>query len=149
MVFNTIKFVKKKKLLWEIIAAAAITIALVILLLNLPDTDQEIRMMRLKVFWVRSEIDNFYNAGGKYPNTLRELEDYIKNTSKLEFDVISFKENISNPKGIKTESDVLNGKGGWYYDKTKGELRLNIVQPIKYYKKFYFGKYRNDIPSDW
>jgi hypothetical protein len=139
----------KKKLLWEVVAATAITIALVILLLNLPDTDQEIRMTRLKVFLVRSKIDNFYNTEGRYPDTLRELEGYIKNTSDLEFNVISFKENISDPEGIETESDVLNGDGGWYYDKTKGELRLNIVQPIKYYKKFYFGKYRNDIPSDW
>ncbi len=146
---SPIKSFKKKKLLWEVVAAAAITIALVILLLSLPDTDQKIRMMRLKVFLVRSKIDNFYNVEGRYPNTLRELEEYIKNTSEPEVNIISFKEYISNPEGIEAESDVLNGEGGWYYDKTKGELRLNIVQPIKYYKKFYFGKYRSDIPSDW
>lgn len=136
-------------MLWEVVVAATITIALVVLLLNLPDTNQEIRMMRLKVFWVRLKIDSFYNVKGRYPNTLIELKGYIENTSESGFNVVSFKEYLSNPEGVEIESDVLNGKGGWYYDKTKGELRLNIVQPIKHYKKFYFGKYRNVTPSDW
>ena len=150
MVFNTTKHLKKKKkYLWEAILATAITIALVVILLSLPNTNQEIRMMRLKVFLIRSKIDDFYKAEGRYPDTLKELAGYVRNASDSESIVISFKEYISNPDGVETESDIMNGEGGWYYDKTRGELRLNLVEPIKYYKKLYFGKYRNDIPSNW
>ncbi len=131
------------------VAVVTITITLSFFLLSLPDTDQEIRMVRLKVFLVRSKIDNFFSTKGKYPDTLKELEVYLRNISGPEFNIISFEEHISNPMGVGIESDVLNGEGGWYYDKIKGELRLNITRPIKYYKNFYFGKYRNDIPSEW
>jgi hypothetical protein len=149
MAFQPTYFFKRKKLPWEVIAAVAVVVSLAIILLNLPDTDQEIRMVRLKLFAIRSMVANFHKAEGRYPNTLSELQEHNKENTGSEFDMNFFKEHISSPEGIDAESQVLNGEGGWYYDKIKGEVKLNITHPIKHYKKYYLGKYRNEIPSDW
>jgi hypothetical protein len=47
------------------------------------------------------------------------------------------------------EFDKLNDKGGYYYDKNTGVLKINYTKPVKDYLKFYFGQYSNEIPSEW
>ncbi len=47
------------------------------------------------------------------------------------------------------EYDVLNGEGGWYYNKETGEVKLNITKPVKDYVQAYVGEIGNEIPSDW
>ena len=149
MAFRINKYFKRKMLLLEATIAMVFVVSLTLFFLNLPDVDQEIRMLRLKVTLIRSKIERFYKNKDRYPDSLKELEEYIEITTESEDNIISFKEHFSNIEGVATESKILNGEGGWYYDKTNGEIKLNLTQPIKHYKPNYRGKYRNEIPSDW
>jgi hypothetical protein len=56
---------------------------------------------------------------------------------------------ISDPNGSKQESQVLNGQGGWYYNSTAGEVRVNLDKPLFHYFRFVSGSYRKQVPSDW
>ena len=56
---------------------------------------------------------------------------------------------LSNTDGNDSENSVLNGVGGWYYNNKNGNVKLNLLRPIKHYCKLYFGQYRSDIPSEW
>ena len=46
-------------------------------------------------------------------------------------------------------SNELNGKGGLYYNKETGEVRVNVTKPLKHYFIFYFGEERNDVAAEW
>ena len=141
-----VKISKKNLFFAEIVLAATITAAVIIVMMSLRDTDQGIRMVRLRLTLLRARIGDFYQDKCRYPDTLEELVRYAKETRS---EVLSLTEYISTNNGVDTEHCVLNGEGGWCYNKSKGELRLNIVRPIKYYKRLYLGKYRNTIPSEW
>ena len=43
----------------------------------------------------------------------------------------------------------LDGNGGWYYDSKTGEVRVNLIAPLKEYFLFYFEKDKNEIPAEW
>ncbi len=56
---------------------------------------------------------------------------------------------ISKRNGNGSEHDTLNGKVNWYYNKNKGEVRINLTKPLKYYFKLYYKSDRDEIPSGW
>ena len=66
-------------------------------------------------------INGFKKNEGRYPDSLKELEQYIIQKG---FKRLSFIEYYSNPKGNSREFDVLNGEGGWYYDNATGEVKI-------------------------
>ena len=86
---------------------------------------------------------------GEHPPTLAKLrEDYDRRRGSTIVRKIR-SEHISDTDGCSSESAVLNGKGGWYYDRKTGDIRINLTQPVKHYMKWYFGFDRNEKPSDW
>lgn len=97
----------------------------------------------------RSWIQEFNMARNRYPNSVAELRNYIRNEKgKMSFEkvFIDFK---GNKESSIPEFGELNGMGGYYYDNKTANLKINYNKPIKYYLKFYFGRYKNEIPSDW
>lgn len=56
---------------------------------------------------------------------------------------------ISRLRGNSTEWDVLNNKGGFYYNKHTGEVKINLTQPLKDYFIIFFGERGDEIPADW
>ena len=38
---------------------------------------------------------------------------------------------------------------GFYYNPNTGEVKVNLLNPLKYYLKYYFRRDRNDIPAEW
>ena len=96
----------------------------------------------------RRSIELFTEQNGRFQDSLHELWEYWKNhPERREWpgpsgECISAKLNS-------TESSVLDGTGGLYYDPKIGELKINLTKPLKSYWRFYFGKKRNEIPADW
>jgi len=113
------------------------------------DINFKVRLTKFRVGIGREEITKFKKIHGRYPICLDELEQYSANNQKIGFRGIVFKEFCSDQRGNSKECNVLNGKGGWYYNKNSGELRVNVTKPIKHYLKIYLGSLRNEIPADW
>lgn len=98
----------------------------------------------------RKKIDYFHRINGRYPESLSEFRQvanegypyfssldkmYINLTSKRQKNVPEYRE--------------LNNKGGYYYNPNTGEIRLNLAKPVREYIPFYYGKFKNQIPSEW
>ncbi len=113
------------------------------------NASEMVRNQRVTLARNRILIGMFKEAEGRYPNSLDELTEYIAQNPDFVPRVIRFAEHISDPNGNSKEFNVLNGEGGWYYDKNTGELRFNLTKPVKHYLRFYLGIYRNEIPADW
>ena len=109
-----------------------------------------INLSRVRLNMIRGMITSYSEDNNKYPNSLIELKKFWieKKSNGNEIDVWFF-EIFTHSEGIFTESAMLDGQGGLYYKKETGEVRWNVTKPVKYYWKFYFGKGRNEIPSDW
>ncbi len=106
-------------------------------------TGSELRRARSSVKWFKEETN-------RIPGSLKEINQYAKENSDSEFRrSLRFREYFSTSKGNSDEVDKLNGDGGWYYNKTTEEVRINITKPVRHYLKFYFGEERNQIPADW
>lgn len=104
----------------------------------------------------RKYIDKYHELYGKYPGSLKILEEFIREkcmNEDLDLKRIYFEpgfiEYYSNPKGNTNEYKMLNGQGGWYYNRTTGELRVNLTKPVKAYIKFYNGGHKEEVPADW
>jgi len=114
--------------------------------------DMGIRSTKGRLFFAREKIKEFKNSHKRYPSSLKELERYILQDPGIAgqgYGDNFFVEGYSDPKGNTRKVNILDGKGGWYYNKEAGEIRVNLTKPVKYYIKFYFGKHRNEIPSEW
>jgi len=101
----------------------------------------------------RDAIKDFNVNMGRYPNSLVELEKYIQKKPEFSenFKLCNdkFIENISDKNGNSKEYNTLNGLGGFYYNSKTGELKVNLIKPIKKYYRFYFRTHRNEIPAEW
>jgi len=138
------------KFTWlEVLIVLIIIGLLYILIYAITSEDSSIRSTKVFLAVGRGHINGFKKHKGRYPNSLAELEQYIVQNQELGFKKLSFIEYYSDPKGNSQEFDLLNGEGGWYYNKKTGEVKLNLTKPVKCYLRFYFGKYRNEVPSDW
>lgn len=111
-------------------------------------TDKELRRARANVEWFKEQT-------GRLPISLAEIKEYAEDNPETGQNVYSVLRNrlctefYSDIKGNSKEYDVLNGKSGWYYNNTTGEVRINLTRPVKFYLKFYFGEKRNQVPADW
>lgn len=146
------KLVTKYKVRWFVFLVGLIGSSTLILWLAyyspfLGPTDM-VRMRRIVLMRPRIVIDKYKEVNGRYPNSLAELWEYSTENPDLGWGG-SPVECFSDPNGTSKEFNVLNGEGGWYYDKNSGELRYNLTKPVKHYLRFYLGPYRNEIPADW
>lgn len=98
----------------------------------------------------RHSIAIFAEKVGRYPHSLNELCEYDKKFPRTLDWQLPLRESISNDDYVRSvEHATLNGKGGFFYDRTTGTLKVNLTRPIKYYWWFYFGKARSEVPADW
>ena len=97
----------------------------------------------------RERIRLFNERNGRFPDSLHEAyEDSARNhRERREWPGPSNESIFWKPNG--TESSVLDGTGGLYYNPKTGELKINLTKPLKSYWWFYFGERRNQIPADW
>ena len=107
-----------------------------------------IKGARLTLTFTRRSIQLFEEQNGRFPDSLNELNEYGKKFPKQIQWYFPPKESIVG-KSDSREHSVLDGTGGLYYDREKGELKLNLTRSLKSYWRFYVGKSRNRVPADW
>ena len=151
------KLLRLKNLTIVEVGIVLIIIALLLLLFlwlvpPITRVNWEIRSTKGRLHFARETIKEFRKEHDRLPSSLVELEEYIFKKPGISGQGIGkkfFVEGFSNPKGNTMHTNILGGKGGWYYNKETGEIRVNLTKPVKCYLRFYFGKYRNEVPSDW
>jgi hypothetical protein len=104
---------------------------------------------KIGLMFIEQDIHQFYEEVGRFPNSLGELEEYVRNfPNKFTFparpgEVIS-QRNVS-----RSEHTILDGTGGMFYDPNTGKVKINLTRQLRSYWIFYFGSGRNEVPSDW
>lgn len=114
-----------------------------VLLININNSYRsKLRIQKTNLALSRTNIRLFAEQHGRFPDSLHEL-----NESKKQFPVTpdEFIAGKSDP----SEHSLLDGKGGLYYNSKTGELKLNLMRPLKSYWRFYLGEKRNEVPADW
>jgi len=111
--------------------------------------EDRVRRTKFNLIVARSRVKAYKETTGSYPICLAEIKEYAEKHPESNLGKRHFKEYLSIRKGNLKESADLNDTGGWYYNKTAGEVKINIIKPVKHYLTFYFGEERNEIPSDW
>ena len=97
----------------------------------------------------RQSIHFFYELNGRFPSSLYELDEYVKEfPDKIKVYIPPY-EGISSRELSRSEHNVLDGTGGVSYDPNTGELKINLTKPLKSYWPFYFAEGRNEVPADW
>ena len=91
---------------------------------------------------LNAEIFNFEKEVGRLPVSLDEIRARSDGKSGKQ------KEYLSNSDGCNEEHKVVNGKGGWHYNNITGEVKVNLLKPVKKYI-WYWGARRNEIPFEW
>ena len=114
-----------------------------------PSVTRRVYSTKKRVSTLRAQILKFREITGDNPKSLSELQQYGEENPNAGLGDILITERISDPSGNYRESSVLDGKGGWYYNKETGEIKINLTQPVKQYVKSYLGKVGNEVPSDW
>ena len=102
----------------------------------------KLRIQKTNLAMSRTNIRLFAEQNGRFPDSLHELNEYKKQFPVTPKEFIAGK---SDP----SEHSVLDGKGGLYYNSKTGELKLNLMRPLKSYWRFYLGEKRNEVPADW
>ena len=118
-----------------------------VLLININNSYRlKLRIQKINLALSRTNIRLFAEQNGKFPDSLHELNEYKKQfpVTPKEF-IAEFIAGKSDP----SEHSVLDGKGGLYYNSKTGELKLNLLRPLKSYWRFYLGEKRNEVPADW
>jgi len=97
---------------------------------------------------LRINILLFYEVHERYPNSLDELRRSLQANNNSELDEL-YVDLTSDMQRNVPEYRELNDKGGYYYDPNTGEIKLNLTRPVKEYLPEYYGRLKNDIPSEW
>ena len=77
----------------------------------------------------RRSIQLFTEQNGRFPDSVHELWEYWDNHPEGREWRGRSNESIS-AKRNSTESSVLNGTGGLYYNPKTGELKINLTKPL-------------------
>jgi hypothetical protein len=137
----------------EVVIVSVILLAAVfVVLMTIPPRIHRpalVALVRQELMIGRQKIQDFRRVNNRYPQSLAELEQYIAQTQELRFAGGRFVEQISTPKGNATHHERLDGTGGWYYDNTTGELRVNLTHEIKSYLPGYIASDGTERPCDW
>lgn len=147
---------KLPMLKWGLLIVAILLFGMILLrLFPPPDTsgyDPESSKQRClgtkgELHRIRSTLQHYYESKHRYPNSLTELQTYVLQNLDKPILVTDLTEYITSEEGNAQESIVLDGSGGWYYDKATGEVRLNITKPVKYYLGPTISA--EEIPAEW
>jgi hypothetical protein len=111
--------------------------------------DKRVRSTRVALQINRASINKYRELNGRWPGSFSEISSYTEQHSDGNSQMSILGETISSKYGNNTEHSVLDGIGGWFYDNTKGDIKVNINKPLKEYFHFYFGYRKDDIPSGW
>lgn len=95
----------------------------------------------------RAEIKRFHDQFGRNPHSLQELAE--NEQARDDPWEASFYELLSNSRGNCTEHNIQDGTGGWYYNESTGEVRVNLDRPVRSYLYGYFGEAGGQIPANW
>ncbi|AQT67207.1 hypothetical protein STSP2_00350 [Anaerohalosphaera lusitana] len=111
---------------------------------------KRIEWTTISLHLIRDNIQTFKDVNQRYPTSLKELSTQVKIDENGLFHKRENKEYISSKNGCDDEYSVLNNKGGWYYNKQTGEIKININKPLKKcFKDYYYLPSRNRVPSEW
>lgn len=136
--------------LWiAILCACLLVLALIFSLEDVGFYNKRIMWTEFSLKANRDGVAKFKIITGRYPHSLVELRKYAKQNPESEIMTKHFKEYISDKQGRNEETDVLDGSGGWFYNKKTGEVKVNVIEPVKNYLRLYFGQKRSEIPSHW
>lgn len=114
-----------------------------------PSNTRRVYSTKQSLLTLKDQLQYYKKINHGYPESLGDLKKYTQQDPNFPQRDRFIAERISDPNGNTSEYKVLNGKGGWYYNGTTGEIRVNLTQPIKQYIGSYLGKVGNEIPSDW
>jgi len=141
---------RRKPHILRIVLVVSIASTLVLGVLSLAAWERDrVSGTRLYLFYAQKQIAGFREGRGRYPYSLSELRQYAEDNPNAGFTAMIFEEEISSVGGNSLEYEVLNGKGGWFYNKVTGEVRINLTMKVKKYLWFYFGDYKDEIPAEW
>ena len=133
-----------------VITTLLLFIAGVLLVSNINRSYQRrIRGAKAVLMFSRRSIHFFAEQNGRFPDSLHELNEYGKNPPDEIYWYFPPRESISGKQPNSREHSVLDGTGGLYYNSNTGELKLNLMRPLKSYWRFYLGEKRNEVPADW
>ncbi len=123
----------------------------VAVLLSTADPHYSLRLKgtHLQLRFARDNIKDFKEITGRNPHSLSEVDQYVKGDPNSFPSLIKFAEFISDAHGNQHQYNTLNGQGGFFYNSETGEVKINLTKPVKHYLWLYFGKERNEIPSEW
>lgn len=150
----------KRKKTFLLILAFAVFIYVVFGFVG-PFQQERVIHSKISLKAIRNSVLWFKQENGFFPENIGEIERYIekmnidRNEMKLNGKHVLFflpsyhSDRISTSEGNNREYISLNNNGGFYYDRIKGEVRINLTRPLKTYFIVYLGKDRNEIPSSW
>jgi len=142
--------VKHKKIIINTICIAVFLIAMGLLWSSTRGMPKGYQWTLISLHLIRSNIQAFTEINGRHPDTLSEMNDFIRNSNSKRFSGRENMEHISSIDGCNEEHDVLNGQGGWYYNSQTGEVKVNLTKPLKEYVKNYYNlAIRYKVPSNW
>jgi hypothetical protein len=99
---------------------------------------------KLRLGSIRHDIEIFKGLNQRYPISLVELCKFMpENRDSYKLNIVG-----GDSFGI-GEHDTLDGTGGYFYNPSTGEVRVNLNGQVKQYFKWYFGPERNEKPSEW
>lgn len=134
---------------WVLLIVSLVPTLGLLLALNLDHSYRSrIKGAHITLMFTRRGIKLLAEQNGRFPDSINELNEYAKKFPEKIPWYFPPKESIAG-KPDPREHSVLDGTGGLYYDREKGELKLNLTKPLKSYWRFYFGKSRNHVPADW
>jgi len=139
-----------------VIILLVVGVGLVIVNNEVRSYPRRLRITRRNLTFGRESIRLFAEHTGRFPESLREMNEYSKKGKKYR-DKINWRfqpmeaissDNPYNP-SISSEHGVLDGTGGFYYNPKTGILKVNLTKPLKSYWRLYTGERKDEVPAEW
>ena len=111
--------------------------------------DMRTSLMKSSLGMMRTTIGEFKEREGRYPYSVEEVMAYLRGRPRhaVAGVFVDFEGRVK--RGDVNETATIDNTGGYYYDKESGEIKVNLTKPVKDYIPFYFGRYRDEVPSEW
>jgi len=146
---KTISKWKRRNRTFPVVVLLLIGLAVFLWIEGVGDYMKQLRWTEYSLRLARQNIISFREITGRNPISLSEINQYAKRNINSGLRQKPFGEHLSDVDGNRQEHNILNGQGGLFYDPESGVVKVNLTKPIKSYLRLYFGKKRNEIPSEW
>jgi hypothetical protein len=107
-----------------------------------------IREVRVHLEALRRSVKEFADLNGHQPKSLDELRRFYKDHGSHFWERM-YVDLTSGKQEEVPEYRELNDKGGYFYEPTTGEVRLNLTRPVREYLRLYRGSCEEQTPSHW